>query len=95
MFFAFFKKSDAPVTPSHDLEQLEKRTLMSASPVGTIGIGPPPTGGGATAVVQTLSPQQTETGTPQVTVVVNVTDQAPPKPPETIEIKFVKIEIAY
>lgn len=65
------------------LDPLEQRTLMSAS---EIGIGPPPTEQPA-AVVMTLSPQQTETGKPSISVTVNpppvlsIPDKAPPHPP--------------
>ena len=68
------------------LETLEARQLMSVGDVGAITVGPPPSET-PTAVVVVLSPQQTETGRPSITVTVNpppvlaIPDKAPPPPP--------------
>jgi hypothetical protein len=95
MFGNLHSRSGDAVMPLSGLEALEQRTFMSVSPSDAITIGPPPSGGGTTAVVVTLSPQQTETGTPLVSVVVNVPDEAPPKPTESLSFNFVKVTVIY
>ena len=82
----FRKPLRAPV------ERLENRLLMSAS---EIGAGPPPTGDGPTATVVVLSPQESRTGTPHISVTINpppvltIPDKSPPRPPQPKEIVVV------
>lgn len=61
------------------VDALESRQFLSAS--SNFEIGPPPTNGGhsSAAHVLVLSPAQSDTGTPHVTVVVTpAADKAPP-----------------
>jgi hypothetical protein len=64
------------------IERMEERRLMS----DTIAIGLPPPTDGAVAQVVVLTPSQTDSGRPQITVTVNpppdvpIPNQATPKP---------------
>src|SRR5689334_3997073 len=75
------------------VETLEGRRLMS---VGDISVGPPPTTT-ETAVVVTLSPLETDTGRPHISVTVNpppvlaIPDKAPPPPPPIHDLVVVKV----
>src|SRR5690349_16651143 len=77
------------------VETLECRRLMS---VGDITVGPPPPPESApTAVVVVLSPLETDTGRPHISVTVNpppvlaIPDKAPPPPPPIHDIVIVKV----
>jgi hypothetical protein len=96
MLVAFFRRFASPrirAAASRPLiERIEDRCLMSVSAASTIGIGPPPRNSALGATVVALSPLQTETGTPQVSVTVVIPDTAPSS---SISLNFVKIEHIY
>lgn len=82
----FRKPLRAPV------EWLENRLLMSVSDTA---VGPPPSGDGPTATVVVVSPQESQTGRPHISVTINpppvltIPDRSPPRPPPPKDIVVV------